>query len=401
MGLLTLVVLGLIGVGWIRAKAYSNSTFVSKNTLVVAEVERGDLIREVRAPGTLEPVQLNYVTATSSGRVKQIFLEAGEVVQADTVIMLLNNPELAQALDAASYELEVLNAEYNALQQRLHQQLLNQRASVADFSARYQMAKLRSEANSTLVEKGAVSSIDYNEAILLEQQLKQQYAIEVERLENLPILNQAELVAAQARVNKAARLLALQQELADDLQVKAGVTGVLQEVPLEEGEQFVIGTILARVAGHEQLKAVLRVQESQVKNVTKDQSVVISAGGKQARGTVKRIDPAVQEGVVIVDVYFDNEMLEGARPDLRVDGVVQLEKLENVLMIKRPVFSQENSTSDLFVIAEDQDRASRHSIELGRGSVDRIEILSPLQVGDQVVVSDTRKYQQLSEISLR
>lgn len=391
----------LLGFAWIRAKGYAESTFVDLEKLVVAEVKRGDLIREVRAPGTLVPVQLNYVTATSSGRVGQILLEAGEVVAEDTIIMRLINPELAQALDAASYELEVMRAEYEALKQRLHQQLLNQKASVADFSARYQMAKLRAEANKSLVQTGAVSSIDYDEATLREQQLQEQYAIEVERLQNLPILNQAELNAANARMNKAARLLALQRELADDLNVKAGVKGILQEVPLEEGEQFVVGTVLARVAGVDELKAELRVQESLVKNVAKDQTVVISAGGKQALGTVRRIDPAVKEGTVIVDVYFDGDMLEGARPDLRIDGVIQLEKLTDVLTLRRPVFSQENNRGQLFVLVDNGQRAERREVQLGRGSVDSIEVLSALTVGERVIVSDTQQYQQLSEIHFR
>ena len=394
-------VFSLAGFAWMRAKNYSDSTFADLDELVLAEVNRGNLVREVRAPGTLVPVQLHFVAATSSGRVASIFLEAGETVAANTVIMALENPELSQALDAAQYELDVLAAEFNALKQRLHQALLNQRARVADFSARYQMAKLRSQANSTLLDKGAVSSIDYNEAQLLEQQLQEQYAIEVERLDNLPILNQAELIAADARVNKAKRLLALQQELVDDMQVKAGIDGVVQEIPLEQGERFNAGTVLARVAGKEQLKAELRVQESQVKNVTEGQVVVISAGGFHANGTVRRIDPAVQEGVVIVDVYFDGEILSGARPDLRVDGIIQLEKLADVLLVKRPVFARENAAADLFVMRNNKNIAEKIRVELGKGSVDLIEIKSNLQVGDRIVVSDTSQFNRTNVIHLR
>ena len=399
------MVLALIGIsvlsfGWLRIKAYSNETYVNADELIIANVEKGDLIREVSAPGTLVPVDLNFLAAATNGRVEQIFQEAGDSVDVGTVIMRLVNPELSQAADAARYELETLQADYQALQLRLNQEQLKQRIVMADFKARFEMAKLRREAYQKLLQTGAASDINYNESALREQQLKIQFGLEEERLKSLPQLHKAELTAARAKIDKAQRGLDLQLELIDRLSVKATTKGVLQEVLLEKGEQVRLGTVLARIAEQDNLKAQLRVQESQVKNVRKGQSVVIAAGGNTAKGKVKRIDPAVQQGTVLVDVYFTGLSLEGARPDLRIDGTIELEHLKNVLQIKRPVFSQEYASTSLFVLNHEKDRAVRTTIKLGRGSVDVIEVLSELEVGDQVVVSSTKKFNELEEIAL-
>lgn len=399
--IISALVSAILVVAWLQVRSSLSGAFVELDKVVVSEVTRGDLIRDIRAPGTLVPIQLNFIAASSSGRVEKIYLEAGEVVHADSIIMQLDNPELSQALESAKHGLAVVNAEYYALEQRLRREILNQRAAVTEILARFKMAELRSEANSTLATTGVVSSIEYNESILLAEQLKVQHGIEVERSDSLPALEKAELAAAQARIDMAAGALALQQELADDLIVKAGFKGVLQEVPLEAGEQFMVGTILARVAGQDQLKAELRVQESQVKDVAREQSVVIRAGGKQAKGIVRRIDPAVQEGVVLVDVYFDGAMLEGARPDLRIDGIIELENLSNVLKIRRPVYSQENSINNLFVLNKKGNEAQLQAIEFGSGSVDSIEIRSTLTMGDRVIVSDSSEFNKNPTIKLR
>jgi len=385
---------------WTRINAMSNDVLVSLDEVIIATVEKGDLIREVRAPGILVPIALNFLSATSSGRVKKILLEASDVVEVGTVIMVLENPKLTQAVDEAKLEVEVLQSAYNSLQQRWQQTILKQRIVIADFSARYEMTKLRREANQSLLNTGAVSNIDYNESILLEEQLKFQHQLEVELLENLPRQKQAELTAGQARINKAARQLLLQENLADDLYVKATTKGTLQEVSLKVGEPFKVGTLLARIAQQDNLKAELRVQESQVKDVLKGQRVLLSTGGKTAQGIVKRINPSVKQGVVVVDVYFTGDALVGARPDLRIDGVIELEHLKNILKIKRPVFSQEYSSGSLFVINKEQTTAQRKQVKFGRSSVDIIEVLSTLNVGDRVIVSSTSKYDELAEIAL-
>ncbi len=398
VGFVSLSILFLI---WGRINAFSKETQVSLDELIIGTVEKGDLIRDIRAPGTLVPIELNYLAASSKGRVEKILLQAGDKVDIGTLIMTFENPELLQAFDAAQFEVEVLQANYSALEQRLNQEELSQKIRVADFKSRYEMAKLRQQANQKLLKNGAVSEINYNESILLVEQLKIQHALEVERLQSLPTLKKAQLAAAQAQSLKAKRQLRLQKELLAGLAVKSTSKGILQEVLLSEGELVMPGTRLARIADQQNLKAELRVQESQVKDISKGQSVIISAGGKKANGLVSRINPAVQQGIVVVDVYFSDEMLVGARPDLRVDGVIELEQLNNILKIKRPVFTQENSTSSLFILDKNQLIATRHQVEFGRGSVDMIEVRSQLNEGDRVVVSSTKKYDDLNQLKLR
>ncbi len=398
---LAIVGISLLAFGWDRINALSHDVEVSRDEVVIATVEKGDFTREVRTSGTLVPIASNFLAATSSGRVKEIRLEASDVVDVGSIIMVLENHQLSQAVDEAKLEVEVLQSAYHSLQKRWQQATLKQRIVVADFKTRFEMTKLRRAANQRLIATGAVSSIDYNESILLDQQLKFQHQLETELLESIPAHKQAELVAAQARVNKATRQLRLQQQLADDLFVKASSKGVLQEAALQVGEPFKVGTVLARVAERDNLKAELRVQESQVKDVVKGQSVLLSAGGKFANGVVKRINPSVKEGVVMVDVYFTDELLVGARPDLRIDGVIELEHIEDVLTIKRPVFTQEFSSGSLFVLNQEQTVAERKQVKFGRSSVDTIEVLSLLNEGDRVIISSTNRYDTLATLSLR
>jgi len=398
---LAIIIIILLIFVWDRINVFSHETQVNRDDVLIAQVEKGDLVREVRSSGTLVPISSNFLSATSNGQVKEIRLEASDIVEVGSIIMVLENPELTQAVDEAKLEVEVLQSAYYSLEQRWQQAVLKQRIVVADFSARYEMTKLRREANQRLLKTGAVSGIDYNESILLEKQLGFQHKLEIELLNSLPKMKQAELIAAQAKINQATRQLLLQEKLAGDLYVKATTKGILQEVTLQVGEPFKVGTVLARIAEQDNLKAELRVQESQVKDVKKGQAVIISAGGKLASGIVKRINPAVKEGVVIVDVYFTENVLLGARPDLRIDGVIALEHLKNVLKLKRPVYSQEFSSSSLFVLNESQSLAQRKQIKFGRTSVDVIEILSPLKEGDYVIVSSTNKYDKMNKLALR
>ena len=243
----TTISIALLTFAWLKINALSRETVVTYDDLIIATVEKGSLIREIRAPGTLVPVELNYLSATSSGRVQQILLEASDPVEVGTVIMKLDNPELSQAVDAAKFEVEVLQAAYEVLEQQLHQAVLKQRSVVADFNARFEMAKLRRQANELLSKTGAVPEIDFNESILLEQQLTFQRQLEIERLESLPALEKAELAAARAQTNKALRHLKLRQRQAEHLIVRSSTKGILQLIPIEQGEQVMQGAILHSV----------------------------------------------------------------------------------------------------------------------------------------------------------
>lgn len=379
--------------GWSYLAQDPSSEKVERSDLIIAEVKEGELLRDVRAPGTLQPTKLRWIAASSSSRVEQILIHPGAKVTADTVIMQLSNPALSRDVDVATNALQVAKAQQLALEKRLQSNLLTQEAVVAEVDALYQNAVFRLEADQALSRMGVVPGLDAKENKLIHKQLEIRLGIEQKRMTNLQELLTAELSASQAEISQAQSQLNLQQELLDDLQVKAGLSGILQLVPVEQGQQVDAGVVIARVAQEDSLKSELRVQESQVKNVRIGQSVMISAGGQSAKGYVHRIEPAVQNGVVIVDVYFDGDSLNGARPDLRVDGLIEIERLQNVLTLQRPVYSQENQLTQLYVI-DDNDQAKLTQVSLGSASLGTIQVLEGVSVGDRVVVSDTSQFNQ-------
>ena len=390
----------LISAGW-QWRLKQGLTVVNQQEVVIAEVKRGELVREVLAPGSLVPISSNFVAASSNGRIKEILLQPSDEVKVGSVIMKLDNPELLQSVDQAKLDVEVLRASYRSLQQSWKQNQLKQRIAVADFETRYEVTRLRRIANQQLLATKAVSDIDYRESLLLEQQLKFQHGLELELLKTLPSLEKAELASAQAQLNKAERQLLLRQTLANELIVRASANGILQDIPFQVGEPVRVGTLLARIAKRGNLKAQLRVPESQIKDVRQGQVVRLAAGGHYVAGKVVRLNPSVKDGIVKVDVHFSQEPLRGARPDLRIEGVIELERLDDVLYVKRPVFSQEQSSSSLFLLNNANDLAERTLVKFGRASQDVIEILSGLRVGDRLIVSSTQKYETLNKISLR
>lgn len=401
LALLVVGVFLLCLVLWQLFAGKSNAITANAQDLIIDQVTRGEFTRDIRAPGTLQPQTFSWIAATSRVRVEQIFIHPGAKVEADTVIMRLSNPSLTRELENATYALEVAEAEFNALKKRLESDVLAQEAVVNDYQARFENANFRLEANEALTDLQIVSALDVKENKLLQQQYQSRLAIEKKRLQHLKDLHEAEIIAKQAQVNQTRATLKLQQNLEHDLTVKAGLKGILQFVPVEQGQQLNNGEILARVAQEEDLKAELRVQESLVKDVLLGQQVTISAGGSQAIGTISRIDPAVQNGVVLVDVQFTGQPLSGARPDLRVNGVIEIERLENVMTIRRPVQSIENSNNTLYVLNARGDQAKLVSVALGSGSIDKIHVTNGLNSGDKVIVSDVTQFNQKPLISLQ
>jgi HlyD family secretion protein len=385
---------------WAGLNSKTSSVTVSKRDLVIDQVSLGELIRDVRAPGTLQPNRLRWIASSSQGRIEQILIQPGEKVSHDSVIMVLSNPSLTRALEGASYALEVAEAEFIALEKRLKSNYLAQQAVINEVEAQFQNASFRLEANDALSDLQIVSALDAKENQLQQGQLKSRLQIEQKRLDHLAELHQAELNAKQAQVNQTRSQLRLQQSLVNDLQVKAGLSGILQDVPVEQGQQIAMGVVLARVAEADNLKAELRVQESQAKDILLGQKVTLSAGGFSTAGSVSRIDPAVQSGTVIVDVSFAANSLQGARPDLRVSGTIEISRLTNVLTLRRPVQSQENTETLLYVLQEDGAYAVANSVQLGQGSLDKIEIIDGLSAGQQVIVSDTSRFNQQPNIAI-
>lgn len=379
----------------------SASVEANRGDFILGTVTKGNLVRDVRAAGTLQPTRLRWIAANSSGRIEQIHVQPGAKVEIDTVIMVLSNPTLSRDVETATFALQVAKAEQIALVKRLESDYLAQQSVVAEFDSNYQNAAFRVEANEALADKQIVSILDVKETKLLKKQYEIRLGIERKRLAGLKALQSAELDAKNAQIRQTESQLRLQQSLVADLQVKAGLKGVLQEVPVEQGQQINEGVVLARVAREDSLKAELRVQESQVKNIVIGQKVIVSAGGQQAEGKVQRIDPAVQNGVVVVDVEFIGDGLPSARPDLRVDGLIEIERLENVLLLKRPVYTKENSSAQLYVVNDSDDTASLSMVRLGSGSLDKIQIVNGLKSGDKVIVSDTSQFNQQRKISLQ
>ncbi|HWK52899.1 MAG TPA: HlyD family efflux transporter periplasmic adaptor subunit [Hyphomicrobiales bacterium] len=382
---------------WLAAGLFSSA--VQARELVIGRVQRTELIRDVRAPGVLVPVELRWIASRVEGRVENILVEAGAHVMPGTVIMELSNPTVARDADTARIELEVLNAEALVLEKRTLNDLLAQQAVVAEYEALYENARFRMEANRGLGD--IVSRVDLNESVLLARQYEDRLAFEKQRLAHYEELREAELQASKANIARAQRQLDLHQELLSGLSVTAGIEGTLQDVPVEAGQLISTGMPLARVAREDRFKTELRVQEGQARELRTGQKAQISAGGRHVMGIVSRIDPAVQEGTVLVDVSFTSEPLPGARPDLRVQGVIEIDRIDDALVLPRPVYSQENSTSELFVLSVDGRSARRAAVELGLGSVDRIQVLGGVNEGERVVVSDMSRYGDADSIALQ
>jgi len=386
---------------WSYASSSVSDVVAIREDIIVAEVSKGNLVRDVRAPGTLQPTKLRWIASSSSGRIDEVLIQPGAIVEKDTVIMVLSNPTLARDVDSANYALQVAEAELSALEKRLTGTYLSQQAVVAEVDSSFQNATFRMEANEALAVKQIVSVLDLKETQLLQKQFDTLLQIERKRLEHLADLHVAEIASQQAQINQARSQFKLQQSLLDDLNVKAGLKGILQAVPVEQGQQIAEGVILARVAREDSLKAELRVQESQVSDVRIGQEVIVSAGGQRVTGHIQRIDPAVQNGVVLVDVEFSGDRLDAERPDLRVDGVIVTERLTNVLLLKRPVNSQEHSVGSLYQMDSSSAFATLTDVRFGTASLDKIELLEGLREGDQVIVSDARQFSLQPKVSVQ
>lgn len=373
---------------------------VSRQSIWPGTVERGTMIRQVRGPGTLVPKEIRWITTSVDGRVEARLLEPGVEVMPDSVILELINPQLEQQLEDARLALNAAEARLADLRVQLENDLLSQRAEAAAVESDYQEATLEVEANEELAKDGLIPEIDLKRSRIRETQLERRREIEGQRLDKAQESILSQMAAERAQLAQARALLALRQDQADSLQVRAGIAGVLQEVPVEVGERVQPGTVLARVAKPTDLKAELRIAETQAKDIEIGLPARIDTRNGVVTGHVSRVDPAVREGTVLVDVEIDEALPPGARPDLSVDGTIQIEKLEDVLYVGRPTYGQANSQVELFKIVEDGEMAIRVPVRLGRASVDTIEVIEGLEEGDQVILSDTSQYDEVDRIKL-
>lgn len=373
---------------------------VPRQSVWVGEVERGTMIRQVRGPGTLVPKEIRWITTSIDGRVENRLLEPGVQVEPDTVILELTNPQIEQQLETARLEVDAAQAQLANLGVQLESALLNQQAEAAAVESLYHEARLEVEANEELAKAGLVPEINLKSSRIRAEQLERRLGIERQRLDKTRESIQSQLASERAQLAQAQALYQLRREEVASLSVQAGIAGVLQEVPVEVGERVQPGTVLARVAKPQDLKAELRIAETQAKDIEIGLPAAIDTRNGVVLGRVSRIDPAVREGTVMVDVEMTEALPPGARPDLSVDGTIQIEKLDDVLYVRRPTYGQADSQVELFKLIEGGDLAVRVPVQLGRASVDTIEVVGGLEQGDEVILSDTSQFDEVDRVRL-
>jgi HlyD family secretion protein len=395
-GTLAAVLLITAGLSRLRPAAPS----VDSATLVIDTVKRGPMLRQVRGLGTLVPEEVRWIPAISEGRVERLVVLAGTPVKADTVILELSNPELElQALDAES-QLRAAEAALIELKVRLESQHLDQEAAAARVKADFHQAKLRADADGELSKNGLIAEINLKVSQVTAEELGNRNRIEQKRLEISDEAIRAQMAVQEAQVEQRRALARLRRRQFLDLKVRAGLDGVLQQLPVEVGQRVTPGTPLAKVAQPEKLKAVVKIAETQAKDILPGQKATVDTRNGVIDGHVARVDPAAQQGTVTVDVALDGALPKGARPELSVDGTIELERLEDVLYVGRPAQGQAESMVGLFRLDEGGKEASRVTVKLGRASVNTVQVLSGLEVGQRVVVSDTSAWDAFDRIRL-
>jgi HlyD family secretion protein len=373
---------------------------VDRATVVIEAVKRGPMLRQVHGIGTLVPEEIRWIPATTEGRVERIVVLPGTIVKSDTVILELSNPEAElQALDAES-QLRAAEAQYTELKVRLESQRLDQEAAAARVQADYHQARLRADADTQLAKEGIIADITLQISTVAANELANRHRIEEQRLSINDESVKAQLAVQEAQVEQRRALARLRRNQFLALRVRAGMDGVLQQVPVEVGARVSPGANLARVAQPGKLKAVVKVAETQARDIQPGQSASVDTRNGVITAHVIHVDPAVQNGTVTVDLGLDGALPKGARPDLSVDGTVELERLDDVLYMGRPAQAQADGLVGLFKVAEGGAEATRVKVKLGRSSVSVIEVVEGLKQGDQVVLSDTSAWDAYDRIRL-
>jgi HlyD family secretion protein len=373
---------------------------VEGGTVWPDDVKRGEMFRQVRGLGTLVPEDILWVPSTTDGRVERVLVRPGAVVSSHSVLMELSNPQLENdALDAL-YQLKAAEAGLIDLKVRLESTKLQQQASTAQLKSDYALAQIEAEKQEALAKYGLAAELTARISRARADELSNRYNIEQRRLDISDESIQAQLAAQRVQVDKLKALSELKRSQVDALKVRAGADGVVQQVPVEVGQKLAAGTILAKVAQPGKLRAELKIAETQAKEIMIGQPATIDTHNGVIAGRVTRIDPAAQNGTVTVDVKLEGELPQGARPDLSVDGTIELERLRDVLYVSRPVFGQPNSQITLFKIDETGKYANRVQVKLGRSSVNTIEIVEGLQIGDRVILSDMSAWDNYDRIRL-
>lgn len=379
--------IGGISFGLTRLKPAAPT--LERSTAVIDTVKRGQMLREVRGVGTLVPQVVRFIPAPSEGRVENIPVQAGVVVGYDTVIAELSNPKLEQEATDAEFQVKAAQADEESLRTRLESESMTQQSTIASIKAEHSQAKLQLDTDEALGKQGLVPDLVLKISRMKLVDISNRLKVEQERLAVNAKSIKAQINAQQSRIAQFRALAKLRRDQATGLKIRAGTSGVLQEVSVQVGQQVTPGLNIARVADPASLKAELRIAETQIKDVKLGQPVAVDTRNGIIQGEVQRIDPAAREGTFIVDVALTGSIPASARPDLSVDGTIELERLSDVLYVGRPAFGQGQETVGLFKLSGDGQEAERTHVKLGRNSVSTIEIISGLKEGDQVIISDT------------
>ena len=374
---------------------------VDRATVWSDEVKRGPMLRELRGIGTLIPEDIQWIPAQTEAQVDRIVLRPGAIVKSDSIILELSNLTLKRDVLDAEYQLKAAEADYANLKVQVNSELLNQKAAEAGVRSEYEQAKIQHAVDEKLAADGIGSTVTAELSKVKEEQLAVRVQLEADRTKNTADAAQARLQAQMSHVDQQRALYELRHAELEALHVRAGLNGVLQLVPVEVGQHVLPGTNLARVADPKRLKAEIKVAETQAKDAVIGQKATVDTRNGMVTGHVSRIDPSVQNGTVTMDVAIDGPLPDGARPDLSVDGTIEVENLKDVLYVGRPVHGASQSTISLFKLTPDGSEATRVNVKLGRSSVNTVEILQGLQVGDRVILSDMSQWDNYDRVRLK
>ncbi|MBZ4422634.1 HlyD family efflux transporter periplasmic adaptor subunit [Myxococcus sp. RHSTA-1-4] len=389
----------LVTVGLSRLKPAAPS--VERASVWLDTVKRGPMVRQVKGAGTLVPEYIRWLTADTAGRVERIHVRPGATVTADTLLMELANPDVQlQALEAER-QLASAQAELIRMRTELETQRLAQEAAVASLTAESADASRRATANSVLREKELIGDLEARQISEKAGELSRRLELERKKLNVVATNMKDQLAAQQGQVERLKAVAQFRRTQVESMKVRAGEDGVLQELPLELGQWVTPGVLLAKVVKPERLKAELRIAETQARDIQPGLKALVDTRNGVVEGTVARVAPAASQGTVRVEVSLPAELPRGSRPDLTVEGTVELERLADVLSVGRPAGAQPNGTMALFRLMPGSDEAIRVPVQLGRGSVNAVEVVQGLQEGDQVVLSDMAAWDAVERVRLR
>ena len=389
----------VLGLSFAVSRLKPAAPTVERNLVWIDTVKRGPMVRQVRGLGTLVPEEIRWIAARTQGRVERIILRPGAEVTPDSIILELSNPNVVEAFNSAESQLLSAEAQLTNLRITLERNLLDAESFAAQARSAFETSRLQAEVNEELFKDGLVSSLDLKVSRVNADQAALRHEIEQKKFAFLKESIKPQLAVQETEVERLRAQVSLRKEELDALKVRSSMTGVLSALPVEVGAQVNPGSNLARVADPSRLKAEVRIAETQAKDIELGQLAQIDTRNGVVPGRVARIDPAVQNGTVLVDVTLTGELPRGARPDLSVDGTIELERLDDVIYVGRPAFGQERSTVGIFRLVEGNE-AVRTSVQLGRSSVNTIEIVNGLQPGDRVILSDMSQWDSNDRVRL-